>query len=86
MMLGRLRVPAARLRSHAGDSGRNGRMMMSGMAGMTPDITVYRQGACGSVIVPPRSALSAGSEGASDTQRPLTVATSSPPSDEKACV
>ena len=30
---------------HWGDSGRNGRMMISGMAGMRPLINVYRQAA-----------------------------------------
>ena len=29
---------------HSGDSGRNGRMMMSGMAGTTPEISRYRHG------------------------------------------
>ena len=38
--LGRLSVPAARFACQAGDSGRNGRMMMSGSAGMMPDISV----------------------------------------------
>ena len=47
--LGRLSVPASRFCCHAGDSGRNGRMMIKGMAGITPDISVYRQAACGSL-------------------------------------
>ena len=38
--LGRFSVPAAFFSCHAGDSGRNGRMMISGIAGMTPDISV----------------------------------------------
>ena len=38
--LGRLSVPARFFCRHIGDSGRNGRMMMSGIAGMTPDISV----------------------------------------------
>ena len=39
-MLGRLSCPAFRLRSHSGDSGSNGRMRISGMAGMMPEISV----------------------------------------------
>jgi hypothetical protein len=39
-MLGRLSVPAARFCAHTGDSGRNGRMRISGIAGMMPDISV----------------------------------------------
>ncbi len=35
---GRLSVPARFFSCQVGDSGRNGRMTMSGMAGMTPDI------------------------------------------------
>ena len=38
--LGRCRVPARFFSCHAGDSGRNGRMSISGIAGMTPDISV----------------------------------------------
>jgi hypothetical protein len=38
--LGLLRVPAVFFSRHVGDSGRNGRMMMSGSAGMTPDMRV----------------------------------------------
>ena len=38
--LGRRSVPAAFFCCHAGDSGRNGRMMISGSAGMTPEISV----------------------------------------------
>ena len=38
--LGRLRVPARFFSCHAGDSGRNGLMTMSGIAGITPDISV----------------------------------------------
>ena len=37
---GRLSVPAAFFARHAGDSGRNGRMMIIGSAGMTPEISV----------------------------------------------
>ncbi len=39
-MLGRLSVPAVFFCCQIGDSGRNGRMRMSGMAGMTPDMSV----------------------------------------------
>ena len=39
-MLGRLSVPSSFFCRQVGDSGRNGRMMMSGMAGMRPDISV----------------------------------------------
>ena len=38
--LGRLSVPAFRFSIHMGDSGRNGRMSISGIAGMMPDISV----------------------------------------------
>jgi hypothetical protein len=38
--LGRLRVPARFFSSHAGDSGRNGRISINGIAGMTPDMSV----------------------------------------------
>jgi hypothetical protein len=37
---GRFSVPAAFFACHAGDSGRKGRMMMSGSAGMTPEMSV----------------------------------------------
>ena len=40
-------LPAARCAFQIGDSGRNGRIRISGIAGMTPDITVYRHTACG---------------------------------------
>ena len=46
MMLGRFNVPASFFCFQTGDSGRNGRMKMSGMAGSSPDIKVYRHGAC----------------------------------------
>ena len=39
-MLGRLSVPAAFFSRQTGDSGRNGRMTISGIAGITPDISV----------------------------------------------
>ena len=50
-MLGRCSVPAARFAAQAGDSGKNGRITISGMAGISPDISVYRQAACGCLIV-----------------------------------
>ena len=37
---GRRNVPAAFFACQAGDSGRNGRMMISGSAGMTPETSV----------------------------------------------
>ena len=42
-MLGRRSVPASRFFCQAGDSGRNGRITISGTAGISPDISVYRQ-------------------------------------------
>jgi hypothetical protein len=39
-MLGRFSVPAARCAFQIGDSGRNGRITMTGIAGMTPVIKV----------------------------------------------
>ena len=44
-MLGRLSVPAWRFFIHAGDSGKNGRITISGNAGIKPDIKRYRQSA-----------------------------------------
>ena len=38
--LGRLSVPDSRFCCHVGDSGRKGRMMINGMAGINPDIIV----------------------------------------------
>ena len=38
--LGRFSVPAFFFSCHSGDSGRNGRINISGMAGMTPEISV----------------------------------------------
>ena len=38
--LGRCSIPACFLATHAGDSGKNGRMMMSGIAGITPEDAV----------------------------------------------
>ena len=38
--LGRCSVPAAFFGCHTGDSGRNGRIRISGIAGITPDISV----------------------------------------------
>src|SRR5665213_2906279 len=45
-ILGRLSVPASFFFSQAGDSGRNGRMKISGKAGITPEIKVQRQASC----------------------------------------
>ena len=39
-MLGRFKVPAAFLPAQAGDSGKKGRITISGMAGIRPDISV----------------------------------------------
>ena len=39
-MLGRFSVPAAFFCCQIGDSGRNGRMRISGIAGIRPDISV----------------------------------------------
>jgi hypothetical protein len=38
--LGRFKVPASFLACQAGDSGKKGRIMISGMAGISPDISV----------------------------------------------
>jgi hypothetical protein len=56
-MLGRRSVPAAFFAAHAGLSGKNGRMTISGIAGISPDISVYRQAACSSAMAsgPPRN-------------------------------
>ena len=40
--LGRLSWPASFFFCHTGDSGRKGRMIISGMAGINPLINVYR--------------------------------------------
>ena len=39
-------IPAAFFARQVGESGRKGRITMSGRAGITPDISVYRHGAC----------------------------------------
>src|ERR1700733_14017504 len=49
---GRRRVPLARFACQAGDSGRKGRIKISGMAGIKPESNVYRQATCGSLIAP----------------------------------
>ena len=41
-MLGRFSVPACFFAFQAGDSGKNGRMRIKGMAGITPEINVVR--------------------------------------------
>jgi hypothetical protein len=38
--LGRFNVPAAFFSAHAGDSGRNGRISINGIAGSNPEISV----------------------------------------------
>src|SRR5689334_13981571 len=78
--LGRRSVPAAFFRRHAGDSGRNGRMTISGIAGISPDIIVYRQ-ADGLAIHWGRVWRVSAS-----ARAPLTKATRNPPRDEKAWV
>ena len=45
-IVGRLSVPVLRFSAQTGDSGKNGRMMISGIAGMSPEINVYRHGSC----------------------------------------
>ena len=40
---GRRKVPAAFFAAHAGDSGRKGRITIKGIAGIRPEISVYRQ-------------------------------------------
>ncbi len=59
-MLGRFSVPAAFFCCQIGDSGRNGRMKISGIAGTTPDMTVYRHTACGSLMLSMPNAFSEG--------------------------
>src|SRR5579863_8606685 len=90
-MLGRFNVPAVFFWAHAGDSGRNGRMTINGIAGINPDISVYLQAACESVIAPPKKLIAAGRlivgrSAAHLIARPLAPATSNPPIDENACV
>ena len=45
LILARFNSPASFFFCHSGDSGRKGRMMISGMAGIKPLIKVYRQAA-----------------------------------------
>ena len=85
-MLGRLSVPALFFCCQIGDSGRNGRIRISGIAGMH----------AGHQRVAPRRVRILDADAERDdrrqaaprrsTHRPLTVATSRPPSDENACV
>src|SRR5262249_18479823 len=88
--LGRFSVPAAFFSLQSGDSGRNGRMTISGIAGIKPEIIVYRQAACGSDTVP--SALknsgkrTAGKSAAHLIARLLANATIKPPNELHACV
>ena len=58
--LGRFSVPAAFRCAQTGDSGINGRMRMSGMAGITPESSVYRQVAWPSATVPSVPARNSG--------------------------
>src|SRR5262245_20827628 len=81
LMLGRFNVPAARFSLHTGDSGRNGRITMSGRAGITPLIRVYRQAACDSLTPKPEIA---GRLAAYATHSPLIEATRRPPKFEHA--
>ena len=94
-MLGRLSVPASRFCAQTGDSGRNGRMRISGIAGIRPDISVYRHG--GVLMDRSRSMPSERQEARASRwpgklvavlrrAMPLATATSSPPTDENACV
>ena len=48
-MLGRLKVPAAFFAAHFGDSGRNGRIIISGIAGTMPLINAWRPSGHGCV-------------------------------------
>ena len=78
--LGRARVPAAFRSRHTGDSGRNGRTMMSGSAGMRPEINVYRHGAWRTVDgrqrlgVRDRQEIGARDQDAADRRERLRVA------------
>src|SRR5579872_5125344 len=89
--LGRLSAPAAFFAAQAGDSGRNGRITISGMAGINPDINVYRHAAWESLIAPPKTLSApgrsiAGRRLAQRIASPFAPATKSPPIDENACV
>src|SRR5579872_3687046 len=79
-ILGRLSVPATFFSDHAGDSGRNGRIKINGIAGIKPDINVYRQAACDSLIAPPKKLsdsgrLIVGKSAAQTIANPLAPAT-----------
>src|SRR5438552_3973931 len=89
--LGRFSVPEAFFCDHFGDSGRNGRITINGMAGISPDLSVYRHAACDSLIAPPKKLsdsgmCTAGRSAAQAMASPLAPATSNPPIDENACV
>ena len=68
-----------------GDSGRNGRIRISGKAGIRPDISVYRQASCWwSAPIAPRNeshegSWIAGNEGPYWIAMPLATATIRPP-------
>ena len=73
-MLGRFSVPSFFLRAHSGDSGRNGRMIIRGIAGMTPAINVYRQDECPVAEAEPLASLvKQEMEGVATLAVPLTV-------------
>src|SRR5262249_52303821 len=77
-MLGRFRVPSSFFCFQVGDSGKKGRMMINGIAGITPEIKVYRQASCA-----PRIAGRLAPHFAASPNAPLTI---KPPTEETACV
>jgi hypothetical protein len=79
-MLGRLSVPATFFARHAGDSGKNGRIRISGIAGINPDINVRRHADDWPRTVGNVPAFSM------FAKAPLTTAIANPPKDEKAWV
>src|SRR5262245_37942634 len=89
--LGRFKVPASFFFCHEGDSGKNGRMTISGIAGINPDINVYRHAASGFLISPRKlkklgNSTENGMSAAYFTASPLAYATSNPPNELNACV
>src|SRR5262245_53732358 len=92
-MLGRLSVPAFRLAAQIGDPGKNGRITISGNAGIRPEISKYRHGACwNSGLMVPKIGVNnsgmamGGNESLKSRQSPAATATIKPPSEENACV
>ena len=80
-MLGRLSVPAARFCRQIGDSGRKGRITISGIAGITPDIICLAKGLGGgfpmgafAYTAAVRAKLSPGSHGSTFGGSPLACA------------